>query len=238
MNSTKSKVTGCILGLALLLAGGQSAHSLPASWDASFTPSGWTRGATPGSLYSEWNFFNDDIPAGNGRIQDTSPEVANFGGGTYQVAETTGAAFLTSGGNIYSPVAPTAFEFTVGNVAGGLRDVYLRLASVGNFNPTVNGSFTNFQLNGINGVYSLLHNEAIVGGFGGNEVEGLVSFLGVPGAASFLLTWNAVGSSVSLDQLSLDVGSVAPVPLPAAVYLMGSGLAGIAAMARRRQRAV
>ncbi|MDN5940533.1 MAG: VPLPA-CTERM sorting domain-containing protein [Nitrospira sp.] len=236
MNRTKSIITGSMFGLGLLLAAGQPAQAVQAVWDNTFTPSGWTRGSTPGSHYAEWNIFNDDIPGGN--IQDTSPEVSLFGGGAYQVAETTGAAFLTSGGNIYSPSAPTAFNFTAGGLGAGTTDVYLRVGSLGNFDSTLMRSFTNFTLNGVAGTYQQLHNEVITGGFGGNEVEALVSWLGVSHSGSLSLAWNAVGSSVSLDQLSLDVGTVAPVPLPAAAYLMVSGIAGIVALARRRQRAV
>lgn len=235
MNSTKSKFTGCILGLGLLLAGGQSAHAVQAIWDNSYTPSAWTRGTTPGSLYAEWNIFNDDLPAAS--IQDTSPEVSNFGGGTYKVAELTGAAFLTSGGNIYSPVAPTAFDFTIGNVAGGTHDFYLRIASLGAFDTTLNQSFTNFQLNGLAGTYTQLFNTP-AGPGQGNEVEALVTWLNVPNASLFQLNWNAIGSSVSLDQLSLDVGPVAPVPLPAAAYFMATGLVGLWTMARRKKNAV
>lgn len=234
MKSTKSTLTGCMLGLGLLLVAGQPAHAVQAVWDSSFTPSDWTRGSTPGSLYAEWNIFNDNIAGGN--IQDTTPEVANFGGGTYRVEETTGAAFLTSGGNIYSPVAPTAFEFTVANVASGTHDVFLRLASLGNFDTTLNRSFTNFELNGLSGVYSQMFN-VDVGAGQGSEVEALVSWFGVPSASSYLLKWNAVGSSVSLDQLSLDMGAVAPVPLPAAAYFMASGLVGLWTMARRKKPA-
>lgn len=241
MKSTKSKLIGCILGLGLVLAAGQSAHATQVVWDNTFTPSGWTRASTPGSLYADWNIFNDDLPAPATGIQDTSPEVANFGGGTYKVAETTGGAFLTSGGNIYSPFSATLFDFTFGNVAGGPRDVYMRIASLGNFNTTLNQAFTGFTLNGIAGTYTELFREvsSIVtpgGPSDSYEVESLVSFLGVPGASSYLLKFNSIGDSVSLDQLSLDVGPVAPVPLPAAVYLMGSELVGLAAMARRRQR--
>lgn len=241
MNGMKSLLTSSILGLGLCLASGQTAQATQAVWDVNFTPSGWTRGVTPGSLYAEWNIFNDNIPGGN--IQDTTPDVANFGGGTYRLEELTGAAFLTSGGNIYSPVAPTAFELTVGNMGGApsdIRDVYLRLGSVGAFDTAMNRSFTNFLLNGTSGTYSLLYNETVVGGFGGNEVEALVSWLGVPNASSFRLTWNAVGSSVSLDQLSIDIGpgrSPAPIPVPGAVYLFGSGIIGLATMARRKRQA-
>jgi hypothetical protein len=132
---------------------------------------------------------------------------------------------------------------TIGNMGGApsdTRDVYLRLGSVGEFNASLNRSFTNFLLNGTSGTYSLLYNETVVGGFGGNEVEALVSWLGVPNASSFRLTWNAVGSSVSLDQLSIDIGpgrSPAPIPVPGAVYLFGSGIIGLATMARRKRQA-
>lgn len=234
MNSTKSKFTGCILGLGLLLASGQSAHAVQAVWDNTFTPSGWTRGGTVGTHYAEWNIFNDDIPGG--AIQDSSPEVSLFGGGTYQVAETTGAAFLTSGGNIYSPVAPTAFNFTGGSLGAGTTDVYLRVGSLGNFDTTLNQSFTNFTLNGVAGTYTQLFNTALGPGQG-NEVEALVSWLGLSHSGSLSLAFNAVGSSVSLDQLSLDVGPVAPVPLPAAAYFMATGLVGLWTMARRKKHA-
>ncbi|MBX3303861.1 MAG: VPLPA-CTERM sorting domain-containing protein [Nitrospira sp.] len=235
MNRTKSTFTGCILGLGLVLATGQSAYATGGVWDASWTPSDWTRGTTPGSLYAEWNSFADNNPSQPG-IQATNPDIANFGGGTYQLSELTTTGFIT-GGNIYSFAAATAFELTVGNVAGGPRDVYLRLGSVGNFDSTLNQAFTNFELNGITGTYQELFNE--VGDFGGQEsveVEALISWTNVPSASLFTLTWDAIGPHVSLDQLSLDVG--APVPVPAAAYLMASGLIGLAAMARRKQRAV
>ena len=238
MNRTKSKFTGCVLGLGLLLTAAGSAHATTAVWDSTFTPSGWTRGATPGSLYAEWNVFGPATPAPLPPL--TTPDVANFGGGAYSLLETTGAGSIFSSGNISRSGASgpgTAFALTVGNVSSGPSDIYLRIGSLGAFDTTLNQSFTNFQLNGINGTYQELFNVGAGGGPGSREVEALVSFLGVPGASSFLLTWNAIGVNASLDQLSLDVGSVAPVPLPAAAYLMASGLAGIVALARRRRRA-
>lgn len=241
MTSIKTMFTGSMFSLGLLLTGGQSAYAVQAVWDNTFTPSSWTRGTTAGSHYAEWNIFNDDVAGG--KILDSTPEVSLFGGGSYTVEETTSAAFLTSGGNIYSPVSATAFNFTAGNLGGNpvdTRDVYLRVGSVGSFDTTLNQSFTNFKLNGIDGVYSQLFNEAVVGGFGGNEVEGLVFWDDVPNNQPLTFSWEAVGSSVSLDQLSLDVSPAAPaaVPVPAAAYLMGTGLMALAAMVRRRQQAV
>ncbi|SPP63383.1 VPLPA-CTERM sorting domain-containing protein [Nitrospira lenta] len=208
MNNRTSLFTGGLLGLGLLLAAGQPAHAVQAVWDGAYTQ--------VGPHYAEWNAFNDNIPGGN--IQDNTPDVSHIGGG-----------------NIYSPSSPTAFTLTAGNLGSGTSNVFLRVATVGAFDTTLNQSLTGFTLNGVSGAYSQLFNETITGGFGGNEVEGLVSWLGVTHTGSLNIAFHAIGSSVSLDQLSLDV---APVPLPAAVYLMGSGLAGIAAMARRRQRAV
>lgn len=237
MNRTKSTFTGCMLGLGLLLAAGQAAHATSAVWDNTFTPSDWTRQSTPGSLYAEWNTFGPQTPAPIPPL--TTPDVANFGGGSYSLVETTGFGSIFSSGNISRSGASgpgTAFALTVGNVSSGPSDVYLRIGSLGAFSTTLNQSFTNFQLNGIGGTYQELFSAPAGGGPGSMEVEALVSWLGAD-TSSFLLSWNAIGVNVSLDQLSLDVGQVAPVPLPAAAYLMASGLVGIATMARRKQRA-
>ncbi len=219
MNHMKSILTGSMLGLGLLLAAGQPAHALQAVWDGAYTQTG--------ADYAEWNIFNSN--------PDTSPDVSLLGSGSYHVGDTTSGAFLTSGGNIYNPSFPLVVSVTANGLGAGTSNVYLRVATLGAFDTALNQSLTGFTLNGAAGTYTELFNEVITGGFGGNEVEGLVSWLGVTHTGALNIAFNAIGGSVSLDQLSLDV---AAVPLPAAVYLMGSGLAGIAAMARRRQRAV
>jgi hypothetical protein len=224
MNRMKSIFTGSMLGLGLLLAAGQPAHAVQAVWDGAYTP-------LSGS-YAEWNIFNDTNTA-VANIQDNTPEVSLIGPGSFQVSETFGA-FLTSGGNIYNPSFPLVLNVSANGLGAGTSDVYLRVSSLGNFDTTLNQSFTGFTLNGVAGTYTQLFNEVITGGFGGNEVEALISWLGVTHSGSLTIAFNSIGSSVSLDQLSLNV---APVPLPAAAYLMASGLVGIAAMARRRMRA-
>ena len=232
MNRMKSIITGSMLGLGLLLAAGQSAHALQATWDGAYTP-------LSGGNYAEWNVFNDTSAAAS--IQDNTPEVSLIGSGSFQVAETTGGSFLTSGGNIYSPFAPIVLNVTASGLGAGTSDVYLRVSSLGNFNTTLNQAFTGFTLNGVAGTYTELFREVSsvvtpAGPSNSYEVESLVRWLGITHSGSLSIAFNSIGDSVSLDQLSLNVGTVAPVPLPAAVYLMASGLVGIAAMARRRLR--
>lgn len=233
MNSMKSIFTGSLLSLGLLLAAGQPAHAVQAVWDGAYTPLG-------GGNYAEWNVFNDTSAAAS--IQDNTPEVSLIGSSSYQVAETTGGSFLTSGGNIYSPFAPIVLNTTASGLGAGSSDVYLRVSSLGNFNTTLNQAFTGFTLNGVAGTYTELFREVSTivtpgGASDSYEVEALVRWLGITHTGSLSIAFNSIGDSVSLDQVSLDVRSVAPVPLPAAAYLMASGLVGIAAMARRRMRA-
>lgn len=235
MNRKTSKLTGCILGLGLLLAAGQPAQAVQAVWDNTFTPAGWTRGSTIGSHYAEWNIFSNE----NGlNVLDTTPDVSVFGGGSYRLEETNGTGIITGSSNIYSFAGPQAFTFTANGLGGApsdTRNVYLRFASVGNFDPITNRSYSNFTLNGIGGAYMELFRS---GATQGTEVEAVLSWTNVSNALPLTFGWNGFAPHISLDQLSLDVSPVAAVPLPAAAYLMASGIVSIAAMARRRQRAV
>jgi hypothetical protein len=247
MNRMKAIVTGSLLGLSLLLGAGQSAYAVLAQWDNTWTPSAWTRGTTPQTLYAEWNIFSNDGGAGVGpggpQFVDATPDVTNFGGGTYRLIELTGHVFRDGEGNIrrWSGITtPMSFQLDVTPPAGQggpnlVRDFHLRLATLGPTTGTPPRHASNFTLNGVGGTYKHLFHASPAGGT--HEVEALVSWLGVPHATSYELNWlvHHPTESVALDQLSIDVGQ--PVPLPAAAYLMASGLVGLAAMARRRKRA-
>jgi hypothetical protein len=66
------------------------------------------------------------------------------------------------------------------------------------------------------------------------DLTGLVEFsIFANGAANSSGASNAANASWRIDNFTI-AGSVAPVPLPGAVWLMGSALAGLAAVRRRR----
>lgn len=180
----------------------------------------WIAAPAADSRYAEWNFFNGTT--------DNAPDIA--GSGT--LAETTGAAFVTSGGNIYSFSAATAFTATLAAAAEGTWDVYLRVAGLGTSVADV------ATLNGVAATRTVTYTEAL-GGFGGNEEESLWHWSLQPGASTFSFNFNATGSSLSLDQVALyAVRNTPAVPEPGTWALMVAGLAAVGALSRRRKALV
>lgn len=223
--SLKSSLSLAVLSAALLVPGLSGAAT--GQWDSpalgqagtgASAASPWIGSAAADSLYAEWNFFNGTA--------DASPDIA--GSGT--LAETTGAAFVTGGGNIYSFSAATAFSATLAAEATGTWDVYLRVAGLGTAVADV------ATLNGVSATRSVTYTEAL-GGFGGDEEESLWHWSLPPGADSFTFLFNATGSSLSLDQVALyAVRTAAPVPEPESWALMAAGLGAMGLVMLRRAR--
>jgi hypothetical protein len=212
------KLSALVLALGISFSG--SVFATQAVWD---TTAPWGTATT--SQYAEWNVFNS--------TNDTSPEVALSAGTTASVRETTGASFVTSGGNIYSFAAATAFTSTLSGTAGGLFDVYLRISTVGTL------ANTTATLNGVNAtlVSQLYESQGDFGGFGTSyEQEAYWKWTGVTGSSLYTFNFSSSSSSMSLDQVALAtvaVPTVTPVPEPEAYSMMALGL-GLMAFAARR----
>jgi hypothetical protein len=215
-----------------LLAASPASRAAQAVWDIDLNPTNGFGGLTSAwsltdsdSAAAEWNIFN-------GYPLDSAPDVLSFGPSPQSVRELGGAAFLTSGGNIYSFAAVTDFQTIVtGYSADPLRTrtVGLRLSSVGTgVDPA------SVLLGGVvPTVSNLVFDQPFSGSFGGNEQEWLFLWTAVPDVPSYLFDFNSAGSSMSLDQLAMYVSPATVVPVPAAGWLLASALGGLSVWRRR-----
>lgn len=206
-----------------------AAQATSGSWDSTVlgqsgtgtsAANAWISSPASGSVYAEWNVIN-------GYPADTTPDIA--GSGT--LSETTGAAFLTSGGNIYSFSAPTAFTVALDGDTGGTWDVYLRVAGLGTSLADL------ATLNGQSASRVVTYTSSLGGAFGGSEEESLWHWT-LSGSSDWLFGFNAVGSSLSLDQVAVYAvqQAAAPVPEPSTSALLIAGLAALGGLMRRRAK--
>lgn len=224
--------------LALTLATLGTAHATQGAWDNTATPANGFNGLTTswsqaaaGALYAEWNWFTDDSTSAG--IQDFTPDVGSSGTSISHVYETSGAAFVTGGGNIYSFAAPTAITGVIGDASGtttGTRTVALRIATLGTL-PAATAT-----LNGLSATVIELYSGDSGSGFGGAEKEFLWVWKDVAAAANYTFKFNSIESSMSLDQLAFyaSPATAAPVPEPTTSILMLAGLGAVGLVARRR----
>lgn len=220
--------------LVIGLMASQQAIAATALWDVNVDPTNGFGGLTAtwgltdaDTAYAEWVVFDS--------LSDSTPDAGSFGPAPQSVTETTGGAFLTGGGNIYSFAVATDFDVVLSGhsaISGNQRTLALRLATVGTDVDTAS-----VLLDGVApSIFSNAYNEVITGGFGGAENEYLFIWNNIEDSLSYQFDFNALGSSMSLDQLAVYSSAASVVPVPAAVWLFGSALAGLGGMVRRRSR--
>jgi len=211
-----------VLALALGVSFSGSAFATQAVWN---TANPW--GSETPVSYAEWNVFNS--------TNDTTPDVAVTARTVASVQETSGGAFLTGGGNIYSFSGATSFTATLSGSTSGLFDVYLRIGTLGTL------ASTTATLNGISASSVLQFNEdqgTVMGGATA-EQELYWKWSNVTASSLYTFQFNSSSSSMSLDQVALaaiSVPTVTAVPEPEAYSMMGLGLGLMAFSARRSGR--
>ena len=172
---------------------------------------GWSRGDA-GTLYAEWDVFD--------ALVDNTPDLGSANTTTNIVSEISNVAFVTGGGNIYSPSFTTMFDIDIaGNGPSGPAQVAVQLKTLG----TGYGVFT---LEGQNPDNIVELAREPFPGFGGDQVETLFIWNLAMEEDNYDFYLQAAGSSMSLDRLAIDIGPT-PVPLPAGVYMLMGGLLGL-----------
>jgi hypothetical protein len=158
--------------------------------------------------------------------------------GTAAVFETTGAALVTGGGNIYSPFAQVAMRAEVPNYAlgdGYVTHVLLQIRTQGTEldlgSLAVNGAPATTLAN-----YS--HQAVYTASLGaaGSLVDHKFEFTLAGNGALDAITWTTLETSSSQDKVSIDT-LAAPVPEPASALLLVAG-AGLVCTVVRRARVV
>lgn len=162
----------------------------------------WTRGSTVHSTYAQYEVFT--AAAG-----PNAPDVGSFAGGalpagapSWNVYDTSGQSFVTSGGNIYSFAAPTSIHIVAPNFdlgASHTTTVLVQIRTQGN----------EFQVSSVNigGAAPTETTELLrqpLGGFGGFLVDTLFRWELSGNALSYEIRFDASASSMSLDRVTVD----------------------------------
>lgn len=182
----------------------------------------------PGTMYAEWDVF--------GSLSDDTPELS-FGLGSASVTESSGNAFLTGGGNIYSFSGVTTFTTTLAGTepaSEGTRTVVARIKTLG---TTLADGSVLLTVGGMQyqpAQSHLLYNLAL-GGFGGNDQEKIFVWTAPDGDYTF--NFSASESSLSLAKYATYASEVTPVPEPSTCVLFGIASVVFLCMARRRSGA-
>ncbi len=232
---TASRLMPVLLAAAAMLALGPVANA-----DLT-TPSayGWER-EDDGSAYFEWDFF---FLSSGGNLPDVGmfPDPLPVGWSVPDVAETTGAAFLTSTGNMYSFTDVMEFEVSVPNAGdtspSAATTVLLQVRTLGR-----EIDYSTVLIDGQAPVEIVeLFREDLEGDFGGGFVVGFIverlfRWELAGNASEYTIEFRTAEPSVSLDRVSVDtfvhdapcVGDIADdfgSPVPDSMVSFGDFLA-------------
>lgn len=185
------------------------------------------RGGTD-TTYQRWEAFLTPTGPNPPDVADVNPN------GTADLVELSGQSFVTSGGNIYSFAVATDFDVTVPDYnygAGYVTDVVVQIRTQG-----TGIDLSSVLWNGISPDDSELLFEQLLGGFGGALQDWKFTWDDLPGnIAVNLLSFNAQGSSMSLDRLAIDTQATA-VPEASTLMLVGVAACSLAVLRLRGRK--
>ena len=173
-----------------------------------------------GSTHAEWDVFTEP------KFEPNSPDISTDDA---TIVCTTGSAFLTGTGNIYSFQAPTFFQLD-DLVDESVTNVYLQIQSLG----------SSLEVDTVRLIYTPAEGETVSvaprlaavacaeplrGEFGGVGVIYNIQWdlRSAPITGSYSILFNAASSSMSLDKVSLDTSAEyteIPEPKPLSVEIL------------------
>jgi|688.fasta_scaffold00180_65 hypothetical protein len=193
-------------GLALLLAVVFQCNAM-----ANFIVPGF-RGSG-NSTYQEWNTFTSAL--GGINVPDVASSNSN---GLASLVQAIPGAFVTSGGNIYSPGSQVSFQVAVpdyGLGASFLTTAILQIRTQGTL-PDVSGA----TFNGLLADSTEMLSETPLGGFGGFLRDWRIQWNDVSGNLAInSIVFSSVETSMSLDRIAVDT-ITSPIPEPSSLSLV------------------
>jgi hypothetical protein len=177
------------------------------------------RGA-PLSTYQQWQIFTTTSGPNFPDFADQNPN------GTATLIETTGGAFVTSGGNIYSFAVATHFVVVIPDFDLGPQASSRFVVQIRTLGTTVD--LSSVSMNGIIAESAELLYEEPLGGFGGVLRDWKFEWVGLSGNLPMnVLEFSAEGSSMSLDRLAVDtLASENTAPIFVAGHILHVGFSG------------
>jgi hypothetical protein len=194
---------------------------------------GWIRGDA-GTLYAEWDTFSD-ASYGTGGDRSAAPTLGQSGTTDAYLSWNAGT-FVSDSGNLYNFSTAESFQANLAGAAGG-TPLRVALQTEGWGTAIDPASVT---LNGVAPTFSATTytDPAFNSSFGTVELIQRLYYWDLASApASYQLAFGTAGPHLALAQVAVDIGpAAAPVPLPAAAWLFGSALSGLALIGRRKDR--